>query len=176
MAPHHDADFKAWVGPFFSGPVNTRVVRRSAALLGYGPDFHQEYLRWRRRDGGPGGGRGQRGHERVYVAAPSVVLGSRPRPAPGTGPGRGAFRSGQDRGSFRCELVGHGDRGTVAHARVAATGILATGHHRHGVSEAALALAKDDRHLQRASGSGGVLTPASGVGEALADAGCAGAG
>jgi short subunit dehydrogenase-like uncharacterized protein len=47
VAPHRDADFKAWVGPFFMGPVNTRVVRRSAALLGYGPDFHyQEYLRF----------------------------------------------------------------------------------------------------------------------------------
>ena len=31
-APHRDADFGAWVGPFFMGPVNTRVVRRSAAL------------------------------------------------------------------------------------------------------------------------------------------------
>mgnify|MGYP007028594001 CR=1 FL=1 len=53
VAPHRDADFKAWVGPFFMGPVNTRVVRRSAALLraadepAYAEDFsYQEYLRF----------------------------------------------------------------------------------------------------------------------------------
>ncbi len=41
-----DPDLKAWLAPFVMGPVNTRVVRRSAALLDYGADFHcQEYLR-----------------------------------------------------------------------------------------------------------------------------------
>ena len=33
VSAHRDADFNAWVGPFFMGPINTRVVRRSAALL-----------------------------------------------------------------------------------------------------------------------------------------------
>ncbi len=55
IAPIHDADFKAWLGPFFMGPINTRVVRRSAALLTsthskprlYADDFHyQEYMRF----------------------------------------------------------------------------------------------------------------------------------
>ena len=50
VAPQFDADFDAWIGPFVMGPVNTRVVRRSAALLAaggdpaYGADFrYQEY-------------------------------------------------------------------------------------------------------------------------------------
>ena len=44
--PVHDEDFKAWLGPFFMAPINTRVVRRTAALLGYADGFrYQEYLR-----------------------------------------------------------------------------------------------------------------------------------
>ncbi len=50
--PVHDPDFDAWLGPFVMGPVNTRVVRRSAALLAQGDapaydrDFrYQEYQR-----------------------------------------------------------------------------------------------------------------------------------
>ena len=55
VAPHRDADFDAWLGPFVMGPVNTRVVRRTAALLkargdgAYGATFrYQEYLRFGR--------------------------------------------------------------------------------------------------------------------------------
>jgi short subunit dehydrogenase-like uncharacterized protein len=48
----YDADIGTWVGPFFMGPINTRVVRRSCALFDqwqepYGPDFtYQEYLKF----------------------------------------------------------------------------------------------------------------------------------
>ena len=52
VAPHHDAEFDAWVGPFVMGAINTRVVRRSVALLAArgdmacAPEFsYQEYLR-----------------------------------------------------------------------------------------------------------------------------------
>ncbi|HEX6017512.1 MAG TPA: saccharopine dehydrogenase NADP-binding domain-containing protein, partial [Burkholderiaceae bacterium] len=55
VAPHRDADFDAWVGPFVMGPINTRVVRRTAALMkargdaAYGGLFgYQEYLRFGR--------------------------------------------------------------------------------------------------------------------------------
>ena len=35
-----------WLIPFFMGPVNTRIVRRSAALLGYGERFtYQEWMK-----------------------------------------------------------------------------------------------------------------------------------
>ncbi len=50
--PHYDKDVDAWVGPFFMGPINTRVVRRSCALYEqwqapYGPDFtYQEYMKF----------------------------------------------------------------------------------------------------------------------------------
>ncbi|HET9701091.1 MAG TPA: saccharopine dehydrogenase NADP-binding domain-containing protein, partial [Burkholderiales bacterium] len=54
----YDEAIGAWVGPYFMGPINTRVVRRSAALYKdwgerYGEDFaYQEYLRY---DRGPAG-------------------------------------------------------------------------------------------------------------------------
>src|SRR5262245_55217891 len=47
--PTLDLDLGHWVAPFFMGPINTRVVRRSAALASqyqrsYGPQFrYQEY-------------------------------------------------------------------------------------------------------------------------------------
>jgi short subunit dehydrogenase-like uncharacterized protein len=46
VGPHFDPDFSAWLGPFMMSTINTRVVRRSAALLGYADGFaYQEYLR-----------------------------------------------------------------------------------------------------------------------------------
>ena len=53
--PYYESRLRAWAAPFFMGPINTRVVRRSQALLqefgeGYGPGFrYQEY--W--KSGGP---------------------------------------------------------------------------------------------------------------------------
>ncbi|XGW00827.1 MAG: trans-acting enoyl reductase family protein (plasmid) [Leptolyngbya sp. BL-A-14] len=52
VAPSFASDLKTWVAPFLMGFVNTRIVRRSAALYEtwqapYGPDFtYQEYLKF----------------------------------------------------------------------------------------------------------------------------------
>ncbi|MEE2788604.1 MAG: saccharopine dehydrogenase NADP-binding domain-containing protein [Myxococcota bacterium] len=51
--PHYDHDLKRWLAPFIMAPINTRVVRRTQALLAdtnddYGPNFHyQEYMECR---------------------------------------------------------------------------------------------------------------------------------
>jgi short subunit dehydrogenase-like uncharacterized protein len=44
VAPEHDADFDAWVGPFAMSAMNTRIVHRTNALSGhaYGPDFRYD--------------------------------------------------------------------------------------------------------------------------------------
>ena len=47
---HWDHHFGRWLVPFFMGPVNTRIVRRSAALLNYGPQFR--YQEWMQMSGG----------------------------------------------------------------------------------------------------------------------------
>jgi short subunit dehydrogenase-like uncharacterized protein len=39
---HYDQHIKSWTIPWVMGNINSRVVRRSAALLGYGKNFHYE--------------------------------------------------------------------------------------------------------------------------------------
>ena len=168
FSPVHDADFNAWLGPFFMGSVNTRVVRRSAALLGYGPQFHyQEYLRLGR---GPAAALTAVGLSAAMMAsqaalrlAPLRRLARRLAPAPGEGPSEARM----DRGSFRCELVGHGVRGSTAWGTVASWGDPGNRATTQMVCEAALALAGDAAKLPGGKRRGGVLTPASALGDAL---------
>jgi short subunit dehydrogenase-like uncharacterized protein len=170
QAPHRDPDFDAWVGPFFMGPVNTRVVRRSAALLGYGPDFHyQEYLRFGAGAvaalAAAGVSAGMGASQAALKLAPVRALARRLAPAPGEGPSEERMNNG----GFRCELVGRGARGTVARARVAASGDPGNRATTAMVCEAALALAVDGPRLTGGASAGGVLTPASGLGTVLVE-------
>jgi len=163
VAPHFDADFGAWVGPFFMGPVNTRVVRRSAALLDYGSGFHyQEYLRFGRgavaaglsaaASAGALAGRG------LLSFGPARRLAERLAPAPGEGPSEQRM----DGGSFRCELVATGERGTRLRGCIADRGDPGNRATTKFVCEAALLLANGGDQGR----SGGVLTPAAALGAA----------
>jgi short subunit dehydrogenase-like uncharacterized protein len=168
-----DADFKAWLAPFVMGPINTRVVRRSAALQAdnglYAPDFHyQEYQHIGR--GAPGAlaatlvavgmaaGRTALGFEPIRRIAERLV------PAPGEGPSKRTMA----RGSFRCELIGVGERGTVQRARIAGRGDPGNRATTVFVCEAALALVRDARRLPSGVARGGVLTPSVAFGKVLA--------
>ena len=170
VTPVRDAEFNAWLGPFFMGPINTRVVRRSAALLGtkqgYAPNFHyQEYLR-------VGSG--------VVAGAAAAALSSsmafsqfamKARPVrrlaaalmPQAGSGPSAAR--MDGGSFRCELVAQSASGKVLRGRVADQGDPGNRATTKMLCEAALSLALDFEKLPGGASFGGVLTPAT----ALAD-------
>ncbi len=168
VAPHRDEWFQSWVGPFVMGAINTRVVRRSAALIGYGPEFgYQEYLRF-----GSGAF--------AALTAASVSLGSgfanialtfgvarklvkSVAPAPGAGPSEASM----DGGSFRCELVGETVSGHLLRARVTDHGDPGNRATTKMVCEAALALADDHAALPGGKRYGGVLTPASGLGDVL---------
>jgi short subunit dehydrogenase-like uncharacterized protein len=177
VAPHHDADFGAWVGPFFMGPINTRVVRRSVALSAafdgdhtpYADGFHyQEYLRFGR---GPlaalasaAASAGSLAGQGALAFKPARQLLARLAPAPGEGPSERRM----DRGAFRCELLATGERGTVQRGRVADRGDPGNRATTKMVCEAALALALDAGHLPGAGRLGGVLTPATALGEAYA--------
>ena len=175
VAPHRDADFDAWVGPFFMGPINTRVVRRSAALAKgtrqpiYGADFaYREYLRFGR---GPvaalaaagmsiGGAAGQSALRLDAVRRMARALA----PAPGQGPSQRSM----DGGSFRCELVGRGVGGAIVRGLIADRGDPGNRATTKFVCESALALACDGDSLPGGAGFGGVLTPASAFGRVLA--------
>ncbi len=175
IVPHSDADFDAWVGPFVMAVVNTRVVRRSAALLSaggdkaYGADFHyQEYLRFGKGPlaaaaaGGISVGMG------VGMLAmqfrPGRMVGKALAPKPGEGPSEASM----DGGSFRCELVGKSASGKVVRGRIAGPGDPGNRATTQFVCESAIALATQLEALPGGARRGGVLTPASGLGMVLA--------
>lgn len=169
FAPHHDADFRAWVGPFVMGPINTRVVRRSAALAqargdaGYGPGFrYQEFMRFGR---GPaaavaaaGFSAGLMGGLGLVNHAPGRRLAETLMPAPGEGPSEAQM----DGGFFRCDLVAHTASGHELRARVADQGDPGNRATTKFVCESALALLQGP-----VDGPAGVMTPASALGDEL---------
>ena len=181
LSPHrdpagalHDNDFDAWLAPFAMGPINTRVVRRSAALLAdaglFSDDFHyQEYLRIGR---GPaaalaasGVAVGMASGHTALAIAPLRAIAKRLMPAPGAGPSERAMNGG----SFRCELIGVGERGTVVRGRIAGQGDPGNRATTIFVCESALALALDAKKLPGGAKLGGVLTPSVAMGAVLAE-------
>ena len=175
VSPHHDDDFNAWLGPFVMGPVNTRVVRRSAALLAaagdaaYGDGFrYQEYQRLGR---GPlaalaGAGlslAGALGGAGLRTAAGRRLAGAL-APAPGQGPSTHTM----DSGWFRCELLGRTASGLLQRGQISGIGDPGNRATTRFVCEAALALALQPQGLPGGPRRGGVLTPASGLGNVLA--------
>ncbi len=162
ILPVLDADLGHWVAPFFMGPINTRVVRRSAALAKlaqqtYGDEFHyQEYMNL---------GPNLSLLSSTIAATGTVLFGAVARvpaitkfieslaPAPGEGPSEQTM----DEGFFECVLVGQSEDGATAWARLADDGDPGNRATVKMVCEAALALAIDRERLPRQAG---ILTPA----------------
>ena len=175
IAPHHDPAFNAWLMPFFMSAINTRVVRRSAALLGnaagYAPDFqYQEYLR---AGSGPAAGAaaavistGMAISQRALTLRVVRKMAAALAPKAGSGPSEARMNEG----SFRCELMAVSSAGDVLRGRVADQGDPGNRATTKMVCEAALCLALDADQLPsgpNGRGFGGVLTPAAGLGNAL---------
>lgn len=164
-----DRDEKRWIGPFLMAAVNSRVVRRSNALLNYAYGRTFQYREVTRLGAGPGAmlqasalAAGLGG----FVVAASIkpvrrMLLPRVLPAPGEGPSRAAIESG----FFKIEIVGRYTDGTPE-VRVAVRGTLDPGYGATAamLSEAATCLALD---AAKTNGEGGVLTPASAMGSVL---------
>ena len=168
VGPVHDADFKAWLGPFFMAPINTRVVRRTAALLGYSEDFrYQEYLRLGRGTGAAvAGGLLSAGSAAGQAAMKLGVLRKlAQRLAPG--PGEGPSEASMDGGSFRCQWVGRSAGGHTVRGTIADQGDPGNRATTKLVCESALALALQLDEVPGGPDHGGVLTPASGLGDVL---------
>ena len=172
FAPHFDADFDAWLGPFVMGPINTRVVRRSAALLGidagYGRDFkYQEYMHFGR---GAAAAVAAAGVSAATLTGQGLVALSPLRKlvtslaAMGPKPGDGPSAATMDGGSFRCELMAKSANGHEVRASIADQGDPGNRATTKMVCEAALALALNEKALPRAAG---VITPAVAFGEVL---------
>jgi short subunit dehydrogenase-like uncharacterized protein len=167
-----DADITAWIAPFPMGPINTRVVRRSAALYeqwgeSYGKMFgYQEYMAFPGPFGATTAATVAAG---TMLAQNTIAFGSTRSllqpliPKPGTGPSEAAIRDGW----FRCEFVGRTSDGQKIRALVSDRGDPGNAATVKFACEAALALAGDAAALPGGAGRGGVLTPASALGDVL---------
>jgi short subunit dehydrogenase-like uncharacterized protein len=172
IAPRWDAEAGGWAAPWVMAGINSRVVRRSNALLGhrYGKRFRYEEAMLMR---GRVAGAAQAAAMTAAFAAAFTVLGTskaardlaaKKLPAPGQGPPRaereaGYFKlrlygvlEGDERASLLARVDGKGDPGYAATSRM--------------VGESALCLALDPA----APGfEGGVLTPATALGMHLVE-------
>jgi short subunit dehydrogenase-like uncharacterized protein len=167
-----DSDADGWIAPFVMGPINTRVVRRSAGLFAlwnerYGERFtYQEYMSFP----GPFGAAlatavatGTAFAQASAAFAPARGLLEPLVPKPGTGPSESAIEGGW----FRCELTGKTADGRKLCAVLADRGDPGNAATVKFSCEAALALAKDTDALPGGTTRGGILTPATAIGDVL---------
>ncbi len=165
-----DADIEAWTGPFMMAAINTRIVRRSNALLGYsgGADFR--YSECQAFSKGPRGLLGATMLTAGFGAfftlaafAPTRALVAKMLPSPGEGPSK----EERDAGFFVIKLVGvpkanHGTPKLIATVRGKSDP--GYGETAKMLTESAVCLAKDNLDV-----AGGVLTPASSMGMKLVE-------
>jgi short subunit dehydrogenase-like uncharacterized protein len=162
----YDADFERWTLPFVMAAINTRVVRRSNALMGYpyGEDFRYDEAMLAPE------GQGAFVSKLAAVAmsagtaalaiGPTRSLARRFLPGPGEGPDRET----REKGGYDILLYGvnpeDGDKDMVARV----TGDMDPGYGSTSkmLGEAAVSLAMDPP-----SCDGGFWTPASAMGESL---------
>ena len=164
----YDDDLGMWTAPFIMAAINTRVVRRSNALMGYayGKDFRYSEVM--------STGKGPAGLARAaavtagmggFVAGVAIkpirkILEDRVLPAPGEGPDAEA----REEGFFVVRLLGEMADGRKVRGRV-------EGDHDPGYGETALMLGESAVCLAlegaELDAPGGIRTPASTMGATL---------
>ena len=160
----YDPELKKWVGPFIMGSINTRVVRRTQALLG--PRFdYQEYSKF-------GSARTARtvmfgGKLFESVAASGFGRGILKRLVPK--PGEGPSEKVMNEGFFECEFVAAARNGMRARGILKGQGDAGNRITVKCLCESAFVLAEaqtGNAEILPFAG-GGVLTPVTGVGGGL---------
>lgn len=166
-------DVDAWVAPFLMASYNTRIVRRSNALLGhaYGSGFrYREVMK---------AGKGVKGRAMAYAVAGALGAGfgamgvkrlrpllERLVPAPGSGPSEEAREKGFFRMDIRSTTTTSGARYRSIVASQGDPGYKATAVM---LGEAAVTLALGDLPTLPGEADGGVLTPAVALGAPYAE-------
>jgi short subunit dehydrogenase-like uncharacterized protein len=168
-----DEDINGWTGPFVMAGINTRIVRRSNALM----DFrYGEQFRYNEVQSFPKGKKGKKMASRMRlgiglflglaaIAPTRWLLKKTILPAPGDGPSR----EERENGCFYVTLVGKGSNAQGADVKVKGEVIsdLDPGYAGTArmLAETAVCLAKDE-NLPDASG---ILTPSVAMGMPLVD-------
>jgi short subunit dehydrogenase-like uncharacterized protein len=160
---HYDAYLKKWVAPFLMGSINTRVVRRTQALLGTHFDY-QEYSKY-----------GSSRSARTVMIAGSVFesiaasrfgrrILKRLLPKPGEGPSEKVMNEG----FFECEFIATDHGGGRVRGIFKGQGDAGNRITVKCLCESAFLLAdlSVDQEVSPFAG-GGVLTPVTGLGEGL---------
>lgn len=171
MLPTRDSASGEWIAPFVMASVNTRVVLRTHALLGYpwGRSFvYSEAMLMGRGPVGASKAAGLSGGLGGFMGAVAVKpvrgLVSRFLPKPGEGPSP----EKQLAGNFDLRFFGNTDAGQMIHTQVTGDRDPGYGSTAKMISEAALCLLTTPRTA--AGTPGGFWTPASALGQPLIDA------
>jgi short subunit dehydrogenase-like uncharacterized protein len=153
----YDPDFKKWTSPFIMAAINTRVVRRSNALLGFPWSENFRYdeatlsdSRYRATVASIAGGIGLL----TLALGPTRRLAQRFLPKPGEGPTREQREAGHYEVFFRG--IDCNDRSRDTMVRVSGDLDPGYGSTSRMLGEAAVCLAKDELAV-----GGGFWTPAS---------------
>jgi short subunit dehydrogenase-like uncharacterized protein len=164
----YDRDLGMWLAPFVMEAANTRVVRRSNALLdwAYGREFRYREVMGFRGPTGPlkaaGLTGGLAGFMVAMSASPTRSLLDKVLPEPGEGPSEKTRRNGR----FTVEITSRTDQGRTLTATVAAKGDPGYAATSVMFGQSALALAFDGDTLPPRAG---VLTPATAIGMPLVE-------
>ena len=165
--PEYDVDFNAWVAPFVMAGINTRVVRRTNALMGYpyGRDFRYDEGTLVRPGplgflGAAATGLGMSGMNGLAGIDFTRGLLQRLMPKPGEGPSEDTIENGY----FTIELLGKHPTDSSKNLKAIVKGDKDPGYGSTSkmLAECAVALAQGE-----ATVDGGFWTPASAMGDAL---------
>ncbi len=163
----HNDELGIWTGPFVMAAYNTRIVRRSNALLewAYGPQFrYSEVVGFGAGPSAPllaaGMTIGLAGLQLGMRIGPVREIMDRVLPDPGEGPSQAT----RDSGHFRLEIVSDTEQGQRYRTVVAAQGDPGYAATSVMLGESALCLALDEGELPDRAG---ILTPATAMGSAL---------
>jgi short subunit dehydrogenase-like uncharacterized protein len=168
-----DPDLKRWTGPFVMAAINTRVVRRTNALLdySYGRDFrYSEAMSFAAGAKGWATAAGMTAGIAAFVGSVSLapmrsLLARTVLPSPGEGPSK----EKRDSGFFTSRLVGtveakNGAPPSKLLGTVKGQSDPGYGETAKMIGESAVCLAKDGDAIAKA---GGVLTPGACMGMRL---------
>jgi short subunit dehydrogenase-like uncharacterized protein len=164
----YDEDLEVWTRPFFMGPMNTKIVRRSNALMGYpyGKDFRYEEATM--VGSGPVGW--MRAKTRALRFGGMIAAAAIPPtrwylkryvlPKPGEGPSQEIRESS----NWEVVLIGTMDDGNLMQARMTGEGDPGTESTSRMIVESALCLAQDSDSI---AVGGGSWTPSAAMAELL---------